>query len=172
MKNDKQMLQAVEERKQRARDLKVVDNLFTLYQDHLKSLKDGSEHEEHIPKKVAVTVCSQPKAIYFALSDKPYEVSYSEYRSWAPDSDDSYGTLSLKHDGKLVLELKCLGERDSSFYMTWRVLDVEAFIEGDWVEEFNRFARQVFGFSAQRRAEENKVYAQKQAEDLKRKFGL
>jgi hypothetical protein len=174
MNSEKEIMAAVEERKKRARELGIADNVFKLYQDHLRNLGEKFAQEpEFLPASVTKYSTTTDNRVEFNLGEDRFTFSFERRFNFAPDSDDySFGTLRLQSGERLLLELECLGEYKEYLGTVWKVRDITAFIEGPWVAEINHLAQQVFSLAEQRSAEYKRSLAQLKVEELKAKFGL
>ena len=181
MTEEEQIRAEVERRKQRARDLKIVDNVFKLYREHLCYLKADFNHDQNcMPKSVSKVVVSSSRNRWDAveqreifLGDKAYSFGFRESSNVMPDNEVwRSARLEVRTAERSVLELYCVAEDDRYMGTTWRVSEVTAFIEGPWVEEVNRFAQQVFSLAGQRSAKCQGESKHRELEDLKKKFGL
>jgi hypothetical protein len=181
MNEEDQMRAEIEKRKQRARDLKIVDNVFKLYQEHLRHLNSDFDHDKNsMPSSVTRVVASSRrsrgdsvKKTEIVLAEKTYTFSFTESSMVMPDNEVwTSGQLAIESEGMQMLELRCSAEDERYVGRTWHVSDVTAFIEGAWVEEINRFAQQVFSLAGQRAAKFEDERKRKELEELKRKFGL
>lgn len=147
---EREIREAVEQRKQRARDIGIVDQVFRLYQEHLRYEKS---------KEICV-------------NGRLYSVSFSEQMTSVPGEYWSTGSLSVKSDGALLLEIKCMEEDDKYMGFVWKAFDVGAFLEGPWVDDISQFAVQVFQRKEQDTAKHEGERRKRETEELKIKFGL
>ncbi len=175
----------IEKRKRRARDLKIVDNVFRLYREHLRYLEGDlaqgelSRDKNRMPASVTSVVKSSSRLggdaveqLEIALGEKTYIFAFKETTILTLDEYRTFGRLAVKSEGTQVLELSCTAEDEKYLGTTWEVSDVTAFLEGAWVEEINRFAQQVFSLAGQQAAKSERERNQKELEDLKKNFGL
>lgn len=181
MTEEEQIRVEVEKRKQRARDLKIIDNVFKLYREHLRYLKEDFNHERNcMPKSVIKVVVSSSRSRgdvveqrEIFLDDKAYSFGFRESRSIMPDGEEwRSARLEVRSAERSLLEIYCIAEEDEYMGTTWKVSDVTAFIEGPWVDEVNGFAQQVFSLAGQRSAKRQGENKQRELDDLKKKFGL
>jgi hypothetical protein len=177
---EKQIREAVEQRKRRARELGIVDQVFRLYQEHLKYLRSDFGHDLNcMPKSVtSVSRCSRnggsgsTEVVDISFGNETYSFSFSERLTPVPGEYWSTGSIEVKKDGVLLLEVQCMQNDDRYLGFTWEVSDVGAFIEGPWVADISRFAQQVFGRKSQQLADWNRGRKNTELEELKKKFGL
>jgi hypothetical protein len=176
MNEEARIKEAIEERKKRARSVGIVDNVFKLYRQHLRDLRE--DYDLHsMPKSVTnisytPSKFMSPETVAVTRDEVVYTFSWGEHDSIAPGSHDKYGTLDLAKDGTLLLQLQCHGEYHDYTGVEWKVYDIGAFLEGPWVEDINKFYRQASSLQGQRMAEAHKNNKRDETEDIKKKFGL
>jgi hypothetical protein len=141
MSEEERILAEVERRRNRAKEFGLFD-LLTQFRDHLEFLEDGPNHER-LPKYVtdvkAVGTKLGKDAIKvreICFSSRSYIFSFRE-RYDTFDSGDVFlaGHLMLIREGQTLLDLSYSGEVELYLGAVWRPREVEAFIEGDWVQD-------------------------------------
>ena len=168
----------VERRRKRAKELGLFD-LLTLFRDHLEFLEGGPNHET-LPKSVTdVKVLDTEsgkdsiKVREILFESRSYIFSFREkYDTF--DSGDLCltGHLTLVREGQTLLDLSYSGEVELYLGAVWTPYEVEAFIEGDWVQDIEMFKQDVLDLAAQRQRRSRAEAKKHQLEDLKSKFGL
>jgi hypothetical protein len=178
MTEEERILAEVERRRRRAKELGLFD-LLTLFRDHLEFLEDGPNHER-LPKSVtdvkAVDTESgkdsiKVREIWFGGSS--YIFSFRE-RYDTFDSGELYLTshLVLVRAGQTLLDLSYSGKVEEWTGTVWEPRGVEAFIEGDWVQDIEMLRQDVLDLASQRRGRARAETKKQELEELKRKFGL
>jgi len=178
MTEEERILAEVQRRRERAKELGLCD-LLTLFHDHLEFLEEGP-NPERLPAYVTdVKVLDtrsggnsvQMRVIFFR--EKPYLFAFKKNYGTDPSGNpDVTGNLMVSTRDQTLLDLSYSGEEDQWLGTVWRAPRVEAFIEGDWVQEITAFTEEVLALADQRHrrcATENK---KKELENLKSKFGL
>lgn len=179
MTEETRILAEVERRRQRAKELGLLD-LMRLFLDHLTYLKKG-QNPEILPKSVTnvdvddlrVSSDSDVKMRGISFGDRSYLFIFRENNDLDPGGEPyTTGHLLLVKDGQTVFDLYCLGEHKEWIGMVWKPFRVEAFIEGIWVQEIKLFSQEVLALAEQRRTQSQEETKIRQLEDLKKKFGL
>jgi hypothetical protein len=178
MSEEERILAEVQKRRDRAKELGLFD-LLTLFRDHLEFL-EGGPNPGRLPGSVTdVKVLDaksgidsiQGREIFFG--DKSYLFAFKQKYGTDPSGDlDLTGHLLLIREGQTLLDLYCLGKVEEWIGTVWRPYRVEAFIEGDWVQEISMFTVQVLALADQRRRSGAEEAKKKELEQLKIKFGL
>jgi hypothetical protein len=169
---------AIEERKQKARDLGVVDNVFKLYIDELSEFPATlATHPDWLPQYVTsflkhkkTWTTAEPSSVGFSIGQDKYVITFDETKS-GPRATFENGILQLKGGETTLLQLACEG-RVGEYSTNWSVKDIDGFIDGPWVDVINNLAREVFTLSATRRTRWKESQEQKELEKLKNSFGL
>lgn len=176
----------IAKRKQRARDLKIVDNVFKLYQEQLRYLTgdfaggENSRDQKRLPGTVSgVSKHSSREGIDkvqtfdISLGEYGYSFFFKEHDTEMPDGKViTFGRLGIQSKETLVLEIKCICQEEKYGGTKWAVSDISAFIEGQWVEIVNEFAEQTFSLVAERVAKAQEERRLKELEEQRKKFGL
>jgi len=178
MTEEERILVEVERRRKRAKELGLFD-LLTLFRDHLEFLESGP-NPERLPKSVTdVKVLDTEsgkdsiKVREICFGGSSYIFSFSE-RYDTSDSGDLCltGHLALTRAGQRLLDLSYSGEVELYLGAVWEPNEVEAFIEGDWVQAIRMFTEDVLALADERRGESRADAKKHELEQLKRKFGL
>jgi len=178
MSEEERILAEVQRRRDRAKELGLFD-LLTLFRDHLEFL-EGGPNPARLPQSVTdVKILETRSSVDSAhgreifFGDRSYLFAFKEKYGTDPSGNlDLTGHLILIREGQTLLDLYCLGEVDQWIGTVWRAYRVEAFIEGDWVQEITLFTAQVLALAEQRRRRGAEEAKKKELEQLKIKFGL
>lgn len=143
-KNETERIEAeVAERKQRAQEL-GVDGLITgLYYNNIRYypswIKRGA-----VCSLVRDAVDLKDKRVKLSLKNgRDYIFSFKEHGFTMPDGEwVNSGTLELFHNNKKVLSLDMSLENNRTDSQ-WYPLDIEAFVEGDWVKDFKELEKRI-----------------------------
>ncbi len=177
MKEEEKIRAAVKERKQRAKELGIVATVFELFDKNLRHFSSNPD-SPYLPEGAKVVRDEKSKDLEtFILhwEDKQFTFLWFSRRSECFDDGRWVGILSLRVAGEKVLEFDCVCKPDKDGTAEWKVSnssDVEAFIEGSWVEEITRFASTVKKIEEQIIAEFNEAEKVKELSDLKKRFGV
>jgi CheY-like chemotaxis protein len=171
-------------RKQIAKDKGVPELIFQLYFKSLvyfpkwiESYREGvptiveSAQSESLGEKEVVTV---------AFSSKTYRFEFTTRSFSTPDSDCESGLLELFADRNKLFGIKAIrtlrmwdvdpemaaGLADSE----WSVVDISAFIDGDWIEDFRHLREAIQ--DAERLRQIRAAEDPKKVQQLKRDFGI
>jgi hypothetical protein len=169
-------------RKQIAEDKKVKELISELYFsniEHFPSWIKTDHNREYIPSIISEAVEKKEKTgkderdkkiTEIILNDKPYKFVFQENSFSTPDNAwNTHGLLELFANDKKVLAINVSLEH-SDYDSNWSPFGIEAFIDGDWIDDFLTLQK------AQK--EDEKKRALKEAEDpdktekLKRNFGI
>jgi len=152
---------------------------LTLFRDHLQFLKDGPNHDG-LPESVTDVKVFDTKSgkdsirvREICFGSRSYIFSFRE-RYDTFDSGDLCltGHLALVREGQTLLDLSYSGKVELYLGAVWTPYKVEAFIEGDWVQNIEMFKQDVLDLAAQRQRRSREETKKHEVEDLKRKFGL
>lgn len=160
---EERILEEVARIKRRAHESGLVTNVFKLYFEDLRfghdvhpglrviAKKDYREGREEI-QRVEALVGGTPLAFVF----RHWSFEEIDYRS-------QHGRLSVEAHGETLLEISCYGEFELYTGTTWKPVDVESFLEGNWVLEINK----IFALQSQEKAiadqERRKAWVAEQA---------
>ena len=169
----------------------VIGQLFLKSFIHYPSLKTSSP--ESVPSLITdirdiVTSTESPlliigtgnqriRRIGFRLKEREYVFSFQESPYETPDGDTHVsGELALYMADKKVLQLstyKSTGElaRLSGDY-GWSIMDVEGFIDGDWVQDFQELCLAIKELDERVKRESEARYEKQRIDELKGNFGI
>lgn len=162
-----EILRKVEERKNRTRELGVDKLISSLYFDHgLRHYTAGMHHEHQRYKIMSDAKELGHDSMQLTINGKNYVLTYID--RWSIHVPDYHcGDLELSLDGKTLLSL--LISADIEEYGTfYKPVDIKAFIEGEWITDFEELKQQVL----EREARWERERKEKEAKELKEKFGL
>lgn len=169
----------VERRKKRAEELRINETVWTLYKDHLKSYpRWKTKHPEYIHPRVSDPIALPNEGVQVMVRGMKCSFSYSEGPGFMhiPGEDNKVCTLRLSVNEQLVLEFATSGRRPDRMDSEWEytMLEIDAFVEGPWVEELQRLLPGVKGHEGAAAKEEGKRRREdpNTLEELKRKFGI
>ena len=169
-------------RKRIAEDKKVKELISELYFsniEHFPSWIKTDHNREYVPSIISKAVEKKEKGdkddrdkkvTEINLNGKAYKFVFQENSFSTPDNAwNTHGLLELFANDKKVLAINVSLEH-SDYDSTWSPFGIEAFIDGDWIDDFQALKK------AQK--EDEKKRALKEAEDpdkteeLKRNFGI
>lgn len=171
----------VEGRKQRAKDLRLDQIVFRLWNDYLRSLDEDFDHEQNcMPQSLTKVLRTEQtenwrswKTIELFLPNTSITLTFEEYNTPMPDGDIwTSGHILVNYGAKTVFDLRCTCSDDIYIGREWDLSEVEGFIEGPWVEELTRFAQQVFSLHGQMKSRLKEERKEDQLQQLKSKFGI
>ncbi len=169
----------VERRKRRARELQLPSLLFELYRDLICHYPAWSvDHRQYIPDDVAALEQPAEGAISFIYRGNKYSFSWGQEMvdSTFDDSPEQMlyynGFLNVHVAGQRVFTLTLRGESDMG--ITWEPRNIEAFIEGPWVEALRTLAQTAKDHLRTARNLEAKKWREDAGRlaDLKERFGI
>ena len=135
----------VSKRKRIAQEKGVPDLISELYFGEIEYYPSWITHEgrEYVPNVITKATRSEKeeddktkKVTGFTLNSNDYRFEFSEDSFGTPDGEwNTHGLLELFQGEQRVLALICsLNTNDID--SEWRQFDIEAFIDGDWVNDF------------------------------------
>jgi hypothetical protein len=171
----------VERRKKRVETLLLRENVWTLFDKHIKSYPGWREHiPDNIYPRITDPIQMGPNLVQVTLGNEKWLFSYSERSSPAPSLDDEIdvvGTLVLSVDDKLVFEFEILitthlDQYDSS--QSYHFWDTKAFIEGPWIVEVDQLlsATEQHEAAAAEARKKQRREDPKALDELKKRFGI
>lgn len=180
MKNESdadRVYKEVKKRKQRAEELGITDLIERLYfyklmyyphwlkndRESICSLVTDAAELEDETKEGTITKTT------IIINNMEYAFSFKECDFSSPDGKYAYADLELAANGKRVLAL-ALSSECSEYGFNWKTFDVEAFIEGDWIEEFRQL-KKVMEMEEKERERKQKESPEK-IKQLKEDFGI
>lgn len=165
----------VEKKKNLAKEKKVDELISDLYFNDIRYYPSWIKHEnrEYVPALITSATESkkgEDKMVQITLNKKIYKFSFKESFFYTPDGEsNTHGLLELFEDDKKVLAVK-LSCDYSEYGSDWRPFEIEAFINGEWIEDFS--------FLKKEKQKDEKDRAIKNAEDpekikrMKNNFGI
>jgi hypothetical protein len=145
----------------------LISNLYFNYLRHcpkvyVPKIIDSIQEEKKDEKEV----------ILISFKGEKYRFEFSERRSIAPDSN-TYGLLELFSDEKKWLAINVSLEiSNSSFATKWKPFDIEAFIDGDWIEDLKRLKDLIIIRQSKELEGDNRAKDSKKIQELKDNFGI
>jgi hypothetical protein len=136
--------QEIEKKKEKARQLGLPEMMVKLYHDYslkhfpswitnssVKELQEFIQSAKYVGKKGF-----EDSTIDIVFKNKTFRFKYKEDMVSPPDGDFFYsGDLDLIIDGQKVLSVGMFGHPNEAGG-DWSAHDVEAFLEGDWINGF------------------------------------
>jgi hypothetical protein len=177
--NPKEIRAEIERRKKIARDMKLSQKVWSLYNSNFQYIDDRLKKDpELIFPEVRQSLIRSGDSYEFKFKEVPYHLEYRKGKDERDRIDDSTMTpmtFALKVSGNLVYEFDMrrtvvFGPDSPSFYESFG--SISAFIEGPWTADIDELQTAMRGHSQQIYKQRNapKVAAQLQ-QDMK-KFGL
>jgi hypothetical protein len=111
----------------------------------------------------------------FIFSDYKFTFKISDFRSayWDTDDDSSYGDLHVFYGEKEVASFGLIENHDSYIgALDPKVVSVDSFIEGDWIQHFNEFVTNAKLFYFWDEDRKKKERTSIETTKLKKKFGI
>ncbi|EKD46972.1 MAG: hypothetical protein ACD_66C00276G0009 [uncultured bacterium] len=173
--------QEVEKKKNLAKEKKVDELISELYFENITYYPSWIKHEDRSYVPAIITSASESKEkgkkderdkkiINITLNDKKYKFAFEENSFSTPDGEyNTHGLLELFDGDKKVLGLDVSLEH-GDYDSTWSPFGIEAFIDGDWIEDFRSLKKQ--------KIKDDKERALKEAENpektkkMKDNFGI
>lgn len=178
----RQVQEEVSRRKKIAEDKKVKELISELYFseiEHFPSWIKTDHNREYVPSIISKATERKEKngkndrdkkITEIILDGKEYKFAFQENSFSTPDGEyNTHGLLELFTDDKKVLAINASLEH-SDYDSKWSPFGIEAFIDGDWIEDFQKLKKA--------KEQDKKKRALKEAEDpektekLKRDFGI
>ena len=176
--------QEVEKRKKIAEERGIKDLMFELYFNKLKYFPNWiKSSRDYVPKVVESARSGkedEKEILTLLFGGKTYRLEFSTRRFSTPDSDCESGLLELFTGQKKVFGIKTIRtlrmwgvEPEMAEAMAdgkWGVTDISAFIDGDWVDDFEHLQEAI--------QEDNRLREIRRAEDpentkrLRNGFGI
>ena len=166
----------VERRKKRARDLGLPNGLPEFYQQFVRLYPIWQERFPNwVPPGVESATDLKEQGIQFSYMGIQYRFVWSERSFPMYDDYGTFGYLEIFADGERMFRLQLSPEVDRNYGETsWCPGDIEAFIEGPWIEDLKRLARlatahheKELRLAAKHRREDPALLA-----DLQTRFGI
>lgn len=170
----------VERRRQRARDLKIRETLWDL-EKSFKAYKIWLRDDPQFAKRAVYPgIELSTDEARFPLGHATSKLIYrkgkvSSHEYGGVDSSTTHGTITLKLDEDSVFEFE-VAETIESFRdapgFSERLGEINRFIEGPWVAEIGEFVQKVNAHTASAFKERDAPREAREAEDLRKRFGL
>jgi hypothetical protein len=173
----------IERRKQIAKDLKLRELLWKLYNSHLSNYTHTlSRDPGSIYPSLKDSISIQGDNYFFTIGEAKYEVAYTAgkersdagYRDWGRIVTTPF-ELSLNLECRCVFEFKMtktVEDTEDGPIFNERIGDITAFIEGPWVPEFTTFVQNVEQYKRQFWDQKNAVRREQKLKAEKKRFGL
>lgn len=173
--------QEVEKKKNLAKEKKINELISELYFDNITYYPSWIKHEDRSYVPAIITSATElkekgekndrdKKIIKITLNEKKYQFAFKENSFSTPDGEyHTHGLLELFDGDKKVLGLDVSLEH-GDYDSTWSPYGIEAFIDGEWIEDFRSLKKQ--------KIKDDKERALKKAEDpekteeMKKNFGI
>jgi len=173
--------QEVEKKKNFAKEKKVDELISELYFENITYYPSWIKHEDrsYVPAIISSATESKEKGerkdrdkkiIKITLNNKKYKFAFEENSFSTPDGEwNTHGLLELFDGDKKVLALN-VSQEHTEYDSTWSPFGIEAFIDGEWIEDFRSLKKQ--------KIKDDKERALKKAEDpektekMKKDFGI
>lgn len=175
--NPDEIYKEVERRKARAKELKISDVVFDTYEKkYLKYYPTwfSSEHNrEALPPEVIGAESLDNKGVKIRLASGTYTFKYAEKVKNLENDVWIDGEFELLAEDQLVLAFSVYGVI-GEYVTEYSINDIEAFIEGPWVEDLRRLSALIEAYNLKRKQEREKRERddpQKLA-DLRKRFGI
>ena len=141
----------VEKRKEMAERLGLRDLFERLYFHNIQYYPSWIKRGyRYVSPLVAEAVQIEEKALYILLKGKKYTFRFTERRFSTPDGESLlHGLLELFFEDHRLLALKAAFNYQEEYGEPWSIFDVEVFVVGNWVEDF-----QELSLSIERQAKE------------------
>lgn len=172
----------VKKRKQVAEDKKIKELVSELYFstiEHFPSWIKADHNREYVPSIISKTTERKEKGAKgdrdkkiteITLNGKEYKFAFQENSFSTPDGEyNTHGLLELFIGDKKVLAINASLEH-SDYDSKWSPFSIEAFIDGNWIDDFHALKKA--------KEKDERARALKEAEDpekaekLKRDFGI
>lgn len=152
MKNEAdEVYKQIEKVKQKAKDMGIFELFEKLYFNNIRHYHSWiSRNRDYVPSLVTEAAPLEKgkenqeryEKVSIDLSGRNYLFTFKEKWIFAPDGDAKHGLLQLFYNDQRVLALNVAYE-DNEFFGEWKAFNLEAFIEGDWINDFKALERQI-----------------------------
>ncbi len=162
----------VGKRKQRAETLKLRALFEELYFHNIIYYPRWIKHSRsYVPSIVTSVIELEKEAIQIELNGKKYLFCFKENKFSTPDGEaHRHGLLELSLSNERLLALNAAFDYEREYDPDWSIFGIEAFIEGDWIRDFQELKHRIeVEYEERKRREQNDP--QKLA-SLKRNFGI
>lgn len=170
-----------ERRKQRAKDLGLVEIIFQLYRDHVSHLDENFDHDRSsMPRSLTRVVRTRwsnqwdsVESIELFFGATSIRFVSNECNIPLPDGEVSTSrNILIIVDGKTDFDLRCRCSHDKFIGRKWYAESVEGFIEGPWVNTVKKFAEEVSSLCERRNSRLDQERQREELQKLKDKFGI
>jgi hypothetical protein len=170
----------VERRRQRARDLKIRETLWDLektFRGHRIWLRDDLQFGKRLVYPGIELASDEAR---FPLGQEPSKLTYRKGKVESEEYGDvesttTHGTITLKLNDDSVFEFEVAETIEylpDSPGFSERLGEITGFIEGPWVTEIAEFVQKVDAHAKSAWKERNAPREAREAEDLRKRFGL
>lgn len=162
----------VEKRKQKAKDLGIPKLFEGLYFHKIIHYPSWITHSRgYVPALVTNAARLDDRSIQIILEGKKYIFRFEERRFSTPDGESHrHGLLEVFQNDQRVLALDAAFEYEREYDPDWAVFGVEAFIEGEWLNDFTKLEKQIEINKEEREKKQREDPTR--LEKLKRDFGI
>jgi hypothetical protein len=149
---DKKILQEVDKKKQRAKDLGLLDLITDIYMNHVKNFPELIRcNRDYVPSMVKNFIESKKRwdhtEIVIELNDKKYTFRFNERNITLPDGKNfKCGDLELFFNNEkcFALYLHCDEFEYYGYHSySWSASEINAFKEGEWIKDFKELKKQI-----------------------------
>ncbi|MCX5632580.1 MAG: hypothetical protein NTW93_02745 [Phycisphaerae bacterium] len=167
----------VREKKKIAEEKEVKELISELYFNHLRyfpiQIKQSGNYVPKIIDSAIEEKKDEKEVILILLKGKKYRFEFSKRSSIAPDNDCNYGLLELFSDEKKWLSINVSLECSKySFATKWKPFDIEAFIDGNWINDFRHLKELIVKSENEKLREYKRAEDSKKVQELKDNFGI
>ncbi|OGX08178.1 MAG: hypothetical protein A2Z88_03285 [Omnitrophica WOR_2 bacterium GWA2_47_8] len=163
----------VQLRKQRAKDLGILEIFEKLYQKvpHYPSWIKNEHNKEHVCSLITDAVKIGDDEVKIKLRDRDYIFRFLKNNFSTPDGEfHMHGKWELYFDSKKILSLNMAYQDDEFSFGNWSVFGVSAFVEGDWIKDFQELLARIEFEDKER--EKRKRENPERINKLKEDFGI
>lgn len=167
----------VAKRKGQARSLGLDELMVELFFSEIRHYPSRLKHDRNtVPEDVTEARNLNSKnseiqeLIEITIYGNNYSFEFTEHSFSLPDGDyATHGTVTLFSQKRKVFSVVCSLDSDQ-YGSKWRSFSIEAFVEGDWISDFEKLRQEVR--RAQRRREIERAEDPEHIAELKRNFGI
>lgn len=174
---EERVYRLVEEKKTKARELKLPEILIDLYLTHIVNYPEWINRDDRrgwVPSEVKfveeIINDSSRKQIKTGIFQNTYVFKFESRTITLPNgSPETNGTLELWLKDKKVLALDMICEHNK-FGSIWTPYGLRTFIDGAWINDFQELRKHTIELSKKR--EEKKWNTPQKIKDLKDNFNI